>query len=86
MKKIDNEKGFIVYETYCIEIAKIGGLGICDFCNDFAPKWFLIPVISSYYCPKCYSRFCKESRYYEEDREIENRHAEYYEEAIGLDD
>ncbi|MCD8137182.1 MAG: demethylase [Parabacteroides gordonii] len=84
-KKVDNSKGFLVIEVTAAELfAKAGGLGICDFCNAAAEKGYYIAVLNQWYCPECYSDFCKRSTYHEEDAAIERGNYEFYAKLFGV--
>lgn len=85
MKRINTDKGFIVYRASAEEVARLGGYGVCDHCNEFALSGYLIPVLNHYLCEKCFDEWIKESTYYPEDVEIENRTAEYYENLIPVE-
>lgn len=86
MKKITSECGHIVYLVTAQELGKIGGLGICDRCNQFEREGYLIPVLNRYYCQKCYAKWLKNTEYFPEDEPFEMEQAQYYEEIIGLDE
>lgn len=49
-KQIENEKGFLIIETTLSEMASIGSLGICDYCNNKTTKGYYIAVLNSWYC------------------------------------
>lgn len=72
-KIIDNPKGFKVIAIRGIELMKFipMAMGICDYCGQASFDGFYIPVLNSYYCPKCYEEWCKRAEYYEEDRPYE---------------
>lgn len=84
MTKTTTKAGHIAYSVAAAETAKLGGLGICDECNEYAPTGFLVPVLNHYMCPSCFKYWCSVARYYPEDRPVEARNAKYYEAVIGL--
>lgn len=73
-----DKKGFIVIPLKAKDTTKIGGLGICDFCNNASLDGFLIPVLASWYCPKCKEEWEKRSIYYIEDKQYEEKKAISY--------
>lgn len=84
-KKVDNPKGFLVIEISAAELfAKVGGYGICDFCNTPSKTGYYIAVINKWYCLECYSDFCKRSKRYDEDARIEEKNYERYAKMFGL--
>lgn len=85
MRKIQSKCGYTVYEVSAAEVTLLGGFGICDECNEFAPKGYLIPVLNHYQCPKCYADWNERAVYYEEDIPHEQRVSEYYEKMIPLE-
>lgn len=82
MKQIKSKAGYTVFETTADDVTKLGGAGICDFCNCFAQKGYLIPVLNSYICPKCYSDWDNSGKMYAEDLDVEKKRIEYYESKI----
>lgn len=86
MKKITSKCGHIAYSVTAKELGKIGGLGICDYCNQFDEEGFLIPVLNRFYCRKCYPGWEERAEYYAEDEPFELDTAQYYESIIGLDE
>lgn len=85
MKRINTEKGFIVYRALAEETARLGGCGVCDHCNEFALSGYLIPVLNHYLCEKCFDEWIKRSTYYPEDVEIEKGAAKCYENLIPVE-
>jgi hypothetical protein len=84
MKKIKTEIGHTAYETTVTELILIGGFGICDECNEFAPKGYLVPVLNHYQCPKCFENWSKRAKFYSEDVEFERRTEFYYESKMPM--
>lgn len=84
-KKVENNKGFLVIEVSAAELfAKVGGYGICDFCNSTAEKGYYIAVLNRWYCSECYEDFCKHSTYYKEDAGLEKKNYELYAKLLGI--
>jgi len=86
MKKIKTKIGYIAYETTSQVTELLGGRGICDECNCFAPVGYLVPVLNHYQCPKCFKEWSSRGNYYPEDIPIEQRNAAYYESVIPVTD
>lgn len=82
MEKIKTKCGYIAYKATAIEMATIGGLGICDYCNTPSSEGYIIPVLNRWYCPECYDRWNNEAEFFEEDLEYEERTAKLYESLI----
>lgn len=89
MKQIKSKAGYTVFETTADDVTKLGGAGICDFCNCFAQKGYLIPVLiskiarlHSYICPKCYSDWDNSGKMYAENLDVEKKRIKYYESTI----
>ncbi len=60
---------------------KLHGLGICDFCcSTILNNGYLVPVLNSVYCKKCFSRWQQNARtkHYAEDENYELRKTEYF--------
>lgn len=84
-KVIENEKGFKVIEISLSECAnKLGGLGICDSCNNAAFNHKYIAVLNSCYCNKCYEDFETNATYYPEDSKFENINFEATKSKLGI--
>lgn len=81
---VKNDKGFKVIHCSITEIVDLGGLGICDYCNNASYHGFYIAVLNAWYCPKCYERWHKEAVYYPEDKPIEDKNFKVYSKLLGL--
>lgn len=75
------------YKATAMETTLIGGFGVCDTCNDYADKGYLVPVLNRYLCDDCFKSFCTRHRY----RKLTNAEMHYmrivekqYESAIRL--
>lgn len=74
--KYRNKNGHIVIPcTFIQNVEKIGGLGICDDCNKVKDNGNIIPVLGRWYCDECTKEWEKRAKYYEEDKDIEERKA-----------
>ena len=77
MKVVENSKGFRVIEMSMVEVnGLLGGLGICDSCNNASFTGYYIAVLNSWFCPQCYEDWLKRAKRYEEDIPIEERNFE----------
>ena len=70
---VDNPKGFKVIETPMTECIDMGGMAVCDSCNECSENGYLIAVLNAWYCPECYNEWLNEAVRYEEDVVYENR-------------
>ncbi len=72
-EKLRNKKGHIVIPCVrSVVVEKLGGLGICDYCNETDKEGFLIPVLGhKWYCRSCKEEWEETSRYYPEDASYE---------------
>lgn len=82
LKKTKNGTHYIDNVKF-IDLIRITGNGfpICDCCrkdligyNDL----ILVPILNEVYCKECGKKELKQIKYYEEDREIEERRTSYY--------
>ena len=79
-RKFKIKQGLIVYETDAqTMIDAFDGLGLCDSCCFYSPKGYYIPVLNSYYCPKCFEDWLTRARRYESDVPYENNKIENFE-------
>lgn len=67
-----NKKGFKVISTSMSEAISIGGLGICDTCNQASFKGYIVCVLNRWCCEKCYKEWNENAIYYSEDSEFES--------------
>ncbi len=84
MKKILTKAGLIAYHTTAGELARIGGLGICDECGEHSQDGYLVPVLNHWQCPDCFNAWQNQANYYPEDVPFERMNASYYESRIPL--
>ena len=83
MKKFKAPGGLTAYEVTANDIKKLGGEGICDFCNEYSEIGYLIAVMNRYHCPKCYEEYDKNSKAYPEDKDIEEANEKYFDFVFG---
>lgn len=80
MKKTKSKCGYIVYETSLTECVRItDGYGICDMCAKPSFKLYLIPVLNSAYCEKCFNDWNERAIYYKEDLDFESSYVKFFE-------
>lgn len=84
MLKRKLKNGLTYYIVSAQELTKIGGMGICDHCNNYANAGYLIPVLNHWVCPECFEKWSSYAEHYDEDDEIEERNCRYYEKMIPL--
>lgn len=70
---ITTEKGFKIIPITLTEALKLGGIGICDSCNQASFKFQFIGVLNSAYCEKCFDDWHSRAIYYSEDSAVESR-------------
>ena len=85
MKLIPTKCGHIAYQTSAEEIISIGGMGICDHCNEKPPVGILIPVLNHWICEECFKDWDKRAKFYPEDCPAERRIAAYYRSVLRLE-
>lgn len=83
--KFKSKAGWIIYSATAEDTKKLGGLGICDACDNFSDKCFLVAILNSYLCNECFDQWDKASMYYPEDEPIERRREAYYDAAFGIE-
>ena len=63
-----------------------GGACICDYCDDrIEDTVYLIFILGSAYCEKCFDKWAKDTRRYTEDLQFQKQHHIAYYKAHGLD-
>lgn len=68
MKKFLSKCGYIVYKCSLTEhVEMTGGYGLCDMCNTPNTEMYIVPVLNSAMCPKCYEDWDNRAKYYKED-------------------
>ncbi len=80
LKKIEHTKqGYSYIKCTRQECFEWGGAAICDMCGkDMLDDVYLIYILSSAYCPKCFDDWIKHSKRYEEDIELQKRNDKRY--------
>jgi hypothetical protein len=84
MKKFKSKVGWVVYEATAEDTLKLGGLGICDNCNNYSPTGYLVAILNSYLCPECYKKWDAGARFYPEDVPVEKQHIAYFDHVFKL--
>lgn len=80
MRKFKTKQGLVVYETDAkTVIDAFDGLGLCDACCTYSPKGYYIPVLNSYYCPKCYEDWLTRAKKFVQDEWYETRKIDEFE-------
>lgn len=64
---VRNEKLFDVVKTTNVECIEWGGYAICDHCNIEAGTGYLVCVLNSWICPKCFNKWYEHAIRYPED-------------------
>lgn len=73
-----NSKGHAFIKLDIIDMFKIGGLGICDSCNETIDEGNLIPVLNSVYCNYCFEKWTLKAKYHQEDKIYEEAKTKQY--------
>ena len=81
---IENDNGFKVIELSRREILKIGGYGICDFCDNTTKQGYYIAVLNQWLCPECYREFIRTATRYESDKRIEDKNFNWFRKIYGV--
>lgn len=86
MKKFLSKQGYVIYKVRREQLALIGGLGICDECNERPEYGYLVPILNHYQCPNCFDEWNNNHTFYPDDIWFQDHNCEYYEAKIGLID
>lgn len=83
MKKVKlnyNRQGYSYLKCKSNECFDWGGLAICDSCGKrMHGDVYLIFVLGSAYCEKCFKDWCERSKKYEEDLKLQKgNHIRWY--------
>ena len=75
MEEIKTKKGHLILGVVLEEIPLFGSsLCLCDGCNNgIKDKAYYVGVLNYVMCPDCYKEWEQRAKYYEEDREFEQR-------------
>ena len=74
MEIVENKKGFKVIKMNSFELSdKLGGYGICDFCNNAVFNGYYIAVLNRWFCLECYNEWISIAVRYQQDTTIEER-------------
>ena len=80
MKKFKSKCGYVVYKATLTECVKItDGYGTCDNCNKNDLILYVIPVLNSAYCERCFKKWNEDSILNREDLEFENSYIKIFE-------
>lgn len=62
-----------------------GGLAICDFCGeDMKDDVYLIFILNSALCPKCFEEWISRAKKYSDDIELQKQNHERWYKAYGF--
>lgn len=85
MAKEVNCGKFLVIEASAAEMAAaLGSPGICDYCGNHSRNGYLISVLNSWYCPKCFERWKLRAEYCPQDKDIEEKNYRYYKQLLRI--
>ena len=77
MRKIETtENGYYYAKVTEEECFNWGGLSVCDLCGNPFKEGYLIFVLGSCICPKCFNSWIKTSTKYEEDLKFQRESSE----------
>jgi hypothetical protein len=80
-----NDKGFKVIRTESLsETILLGGIAICDYCNNSSYTGYYIAVLNSWYCDECFNDWYSIATYYKEDASTEERNFNHYAQILGV--
>lgn len=87
MKKIEvTDNGYYYAKVTNKECLNWGGLSVCDLCGEPFNEGYLVFVLGSCICPKCFNSWLKTSKRYEEDLHIQQESSEgWFEYHLGTD-
>lgn len=81
-----SSKGFKVIRTETIaEALKLGGIAICDSCNNASYTGYYVAVLNNWLCDECYEDWHLRAKYYSEDADYENMLFTQYANIFGLE-
>lgn len=83
----NNKKGFKVIRTENrLEVLMLGGVGVCDWCNDTSKTGYLVAVLNHWYCDECFHEWYQRAIFYDEDVSIETKNFNYFLSVYGLNE
>lgn len=81
----NNKKGFKVIRTENrLEVLMLGGIGVCDWCNDTSKTGYLVAVLNHWYCDECFQEWYKRAVFFDEDTLIETKNYNRFLPVYGL--
>lgn len=82
-KLITNEKGFkVISLTRTEEVALFDDWGYCEACEEICERGFLIPMLETYFCPRCYNAWLPGATHYKCEEVKEERTLAWYIEKL----
>ena len=82
MKKVENEKGFLVLEITREEmlskLAIYGSVGVCDSCMKSPDVGYYIAVLNQWFCKECFDSWMQRAVRYKDDIPYEEKNFEVY--------
>lgn len=96
-KQIKGKNGHLCIEmsmAAAIDICEFGvpydGIAVCDNCNteltyDQEEHVYYIAVLNMLYCKDCFDDYIENAPYYEEDKDFEIDHYNYYAKMLNLE-
>lgn len=83
MKKFVTKCGYKAYSGSPTEImTATGGLGICDWCAKPTPKMYVVPVLNSAMCEKCFEDWNQRAVIFKEDLSFEKEFIKCFDRQI----
>ena len=92
-KQIKGKNGHLCIEMTNFEATAKCGFGfgfglVCDNCNEditySEEPVYYIAVLNMLYCKECFDDYIENAPYYEEDKDFELEHYDYYSMVLGV--
>ena len=84
MEKLKTKCGYVAYKGIRTEIILVtGGFGVCDMCAKPDKEMYIVPVLNSAMCCKCYEDWNNRAIYYEEDIPFERQFEKVFDKRIN---
>ena len=75
----DTRTGYTYLPVLPQHILNWGGLGVCDFCNtNIITQGYLVFVLNSCVCPRCFHAWLSRALIYEEDLQYQQECQDYW--------
>lgn len=84
MIKIQMPSGHYAYVASASSTFYLNGCGICDLCNDFTPRGYLVPLHTSYYCPDCFRGLKCRKKFYPDSVAFEDMVMDNWERRVPM--